>query len=101
MKVYSVYILRCSDQSYYTGVTSELEKRIAEHDIGIDPVCYTYTRRPVDLVFSAEFQRVEEAIAREKQIKGWSRRKKEALIKNEYSKLIEFSKRSRPSSASG
>ena len=99
-KSYYVYILQCADGSYYTGVTSTLEKRVAEHQIGIDSLCYTYTRRPVVLKFSADFQNVHDAIAREKQIKRWSRRKKEALIAGDFSKLVKLSKH-HPSTSSG
>jgi len=101
MKQYYVYILKCSDDSYYTGVTSELEKRIGEHQAGLDPLSYTYSRRPATLVFSADFQRIEEAIEREKQIKGWSRKKKEALIASNFPSLIKASKSKHPSTGSG
>ena len=91
MKIYYVYILECSDGSYYTGITSGLEKRISEHNSGIDQTCYTYSRRPLKLKFVAEFNDVNNAIEREKQIKGWTRRKKQALIAGDFNKLIKFS----------
>lgn len=100
MKAYYVYILECSDKSYYTGITSNLEKRIFEHQKGLNNKCYTYNKRPVKLRFTAELQDVNDAIAREKQIKGWSRKKKEALIKNDFNKLVELSN-CRPSTGSG
>ena len=72
-----VYILRCADKSYYTGHTDNLEQRIAKHEAG-EIEGYTSTRSPVRLVFSEEFPTREEALACERQIKGWSRKKKEA-----------------------
>ena len=77
------YILRCSDGSYYTGHTDSLEKRIAEHKAGEIPG-YTSTRRPVELIFVEAFQSREEALAAELQIKGWSRKKKEAMIRGDW-----------------
>ncbi|QQR85109.1 MAG: GIY-YIG nuclease family protein [Flavobacteriales bacterium] len=77
---YFVYILRCADGSYYTGVTNDLERRMLEHFEGVDRGCFTFSRRPVELAHYEWFNRVEQALAREKQLKGWSRRKKEALI---------------------
>jgi len=84
---YYVYILRCSDSSYYTGITNNLEIRLNQHHSGYNKQAYTYKRRPVELVFHEEFQQVEQAIAFEKQLKGWTRKKKEALIKKEWKKL--------------
>ena len=78
-----VYILRCADRSYYTGHTDDLEKRFAQHRDGAITSCYTYKRRPVQLVFSQSFGSREEALAAEQQIKGWSRAKKEAMIKGD------------------
>jgi putative endonuclease len=84
----SVYILLCSDGSYYTGITRrDVEERVSEHTQGLDPTCYTFPRRPVSIPFSASFQRVDEAVSLERQIKGWSRAKKEALIRGEYEAL--------------
>jgi putative endonuclease len=80
MKDYFVYIVRCSDGSYYTGITNNIERRISEHNTGVDSRCYTFGRRPVTLVFSAMFHDVNQAIRFEKQVKGWSRKKKEAMI---------------------
>ncbi|MFH0814930.1 MAG: GIY-YIG nuclease family protein [Candidatus Falkowbacteria bacterium] len=79
-KYYYVYILRCSDGSYYTGVTNNINHRINQHNDGQKTFCYTYSRRPVVLVYYEEFVDVDKAIAREKQLKGWRREKKEALI---------------------
>jgi predicted GIY-YIG superfamily endonuclease len=97
-----VYILKCSDGSYYTGSAVDLEKRIAEHMAGTFDG-YTSKRLPVELVFSYEMPTIFEAFLRERQIKGWTRRKKEVLIKGEWAKLIEYSKpkETHPSTGSG
>ena len=92
MIFYYVYILKCSDNSYYTGITNDLSRRVNEHNDGINPSCYTYLRRPVQLVFSSEFTEVTLAILFEKQVKGWSRKKKEALINDEWHLLPDLSK---------
>lgn len=91
MKTYFVYILECSDNSYYTGVTNNLEKRFAEHQAGMIRG-YTSTRLPVKIVYSANFNDVNEAISFEKQIKGWSRKKKEALMSGDFDSLIQLLK---------
>jgi putative endonuclease len=89
----TVYILRCSDGSYYTGLTKqEIEARLWEHNAGIYDG-YTAKRRPVELVFHEVYDRIIDAIARERQIKGWSRRKKEALIALDYEALPALSRR--------
>jgi putative endonuclease len=77
---YATYILHCADDSYYTGMTNNLERRMEEHEEGINEDSYTANRKPVKLVWWQDYQYVDQAIAREKQIKGWSRAKKEALI---------------------
>ncbi|MBN2712861.1 MAG: GIY-YIG nuclease family protein [Planctomycetes bacterium] len=87
-----VYILQCSDGSYYTGHTDDLERRIVEHSQGEYMGCYTYSRRPVRLVFSQEFGSREEALASEMQIKGWSRKKKEALIRCDWEEISRLSR---------
>ena len=86
-----VYILRCADGSYYLGHTDDLEARIAAHHMGAIEG-YTRTRRPVTLVFADEFPSREDALARERQVKGWSRAKKEALIKGNWSRLQRLSR---------
>ena len=86
-----VYILECSDKSYYTGSAWNLEKRLWEHQNG-KGANYTSTRLPVRLVFYESFNRIEDAYRREKQIQGWSRRKKLALIESNFDKLVEYSK---------
>jgi len=75
-----VYILRCADDSYYTGHTDNLEQRIGQHRDGVGE-SYTASRRPVVLVWSQEFVTREEALSSERQIKGWRREKKLNLIK--------------------
>jgi predicted GIY-YIG superfamily endonuclease len=84
MHVFVVYILICSDGSFYTGMTSNLDLRIAEHNEGVDSSCYTYSRRPVRLVWSQAFPDETQALARERQIKGWRRAKKQALIRGDW-----------------
>ena len=93
MKLSYVYILKCSDNSYYTGVTSNLTKRLFEHKSGRYIGSYTSNRRPVDLVYYAEFTDISIAIDFEKKIKKWSRAKKEALINEEYEKLPNLAKK--------
>ena len=86
-------MLRCADDSYYVGMTSESETRVWKHQTGYYKDCYTYTRRPVELVYYAHFDYVEDAIAHEKKLKGWSRKKKEALFMGDRDRLVELSKR--------
>lgn len=82
---YVVYILACSDGSYYTGSAADLSKRLWEHETGASPSAYTYSRRPVTLVWtSEEVARYSDALRFERQIKGWSRAKKESLIRGSY-----------------
>jgi putative endonuclease len=92
-KNFYVYMLHCGDESYYTGITNSLERRMNEHIAGYDELSYTHNRQPVKLVYSEIFQWVEDAIKREKQIKGWSRNKKEALIKGDFELLKKLSKK--------
>lgn len=89
--VFYVYILKCSDGSYYTGHTDNLEKRLAAHNEGEVPG-YTLSRRPVALVSADTFATRQDAFERERQIKGWSRAKKEALIKGDWDNLIRLAK---------
>ena len=93
MKWSYVYMLKCSDDTYYTGVTSNLEERISKHNSGFYKECYTFKRRPLELVFYAEFTDISLAIDKEKQLKKWSRAKKEALINGEYGSLINLAKK--------
>ena len=89
---YFVYIVRCSDGSYYTGVTNDYERRIWEHNSGENKLSYTYKRRPVELMYCERFQDVMQAIAWEKQIKGWSRKKKEALFNSDWEEIKRLAK---------
>ena len=81
-----VYILKCSDGSYYTGVTNNPKRRLKEHNEG-EASKYTKGRRPVKLVWISEAGEIGYAIEAEKQIKGWSRAKKEALINDDFDLL--------------
>src|SRR4051794_20349687 len=91
-----VYMLRCSDGSYYVGSARRgLDRRIGEHDEGTYGG-YTSTRRPVTLVWAQHFQVITDAIDTERQIKGWSRAKKEALIRRDYGAIQLLSKRKEP-----
>jgi putative endonuclease len=79
MKPGFMYILECSDGSYYTGSTTDLDLRLAQHQAG-EGANHTAKRLPVKLVYFEEFDRIDKAFYREKQVQGWSRKKKEALI---------------------
>lgn len=92
MRTYYVYILKCADKTYYTGFTNNLERRFSEHQDGENINAYTYKRRPVDLVFYEEFSDPNYAIAFEKKVKDWSRKKKEALIESNWEKLKVYSR---------
>ena len=84
MSKYFVYILKCSDNSYYTGITNDIIRRFNEHQNGANTQCYTFKRRTLSLEFSQEFNDVLQAIYLEKKLKGWSRAKKEALINKDF-----------------
>jgi putative endonuclease len=88
MRTYFVYILECSDKSYYTGITNNLERRLQEHQAGISKDSYTFSRRPIKLIYFVEFSDPNDAIAFEKRIKGWTHKKKEALINGDFEKLV-------------
>jgi putative endonuclease len=81
-----MYILECADGSYYTGSTNNLELRLAQHQAG-EGANHTKKRLPVKLVYFEEFQRIDEAFNREKQVQGWNRKKKEALINSIFDDL--------------
>ena len=85
-----MYILECSDGSYYTGSTKDLEFRLSQHQNG-EGANHTKKKLPVKLVYYEEFQRIDEAFNREKQVQGWSRKKKEALINSQQEKLPNLS----------
>ena len=86
-----LYILKCADGSYYTGSTNNLPLRLAQHQAG-EGCIYTRSRLPVDLVYSQDFPSEHQAFLRERQVKGWSRAKKEALIHGDFEALVELSK---------
>jgi putative endonuclease len=87
-----LYILECSDGSYYVGSTTDLERRIWEHNEGLGAK-YTARRRPVKLAYAAEFESIAEAYEREKQVQGWGRAKRKALIDGDYGALPELARK--------
>ena len=92
----SLYILRCADGSYYVGTArNDIENRVAEHNSG-HYGGYTAKRRPVELVFAQHFEIIKDAISAERQVKGWSRAKKEALISGDWGRVRLLSRRRRP-----
>lgn len=94
-----VYMVQCKDGSYYIGHTEDIELRLAQHNNGYFKG-YTSSRLPIKLVWSDEFPTREEALDREKQIKGWSRAKKEALIRGDWNEIKALSKSKPRKSAS-
>jgi len=92
MKTYYVYILECSDRTFYVGISSNMERRLYEHKSGLNKETYTYSRRPIVLKWLQGFSDPQQAIAFEKQLKGWSRRKKLALIDEDWDNLVKYSK---------
>ena len=93
---YVVYILECSDGSYYTGSAADISRRLWEHETGALSSAYTYSRRPVKLVWNSEVvERYSDALRFERQIKGWSRAKKEALIRGNYEAVHDVVKHER------
>jgi len=97
---YYVYIVRCTDGLYYTGVTNNLERRLWEHNTGYNEKCFTFKRRPVILMYQEKFHDITNAIAFEKQVKGWSRKKKEALFNNDWDEIKKLAKSKSPASSS-
>ena len=91
-----VYILECSDGSYYTGSTRDLERRFIQHNNGTG-ANYTADRRPVVLAWCVEFERVDEAFLWEKRIQGWSRAKKRLLMEGRMDEIVGWSARQRQS----
>ena len=89
----AAYMLRCGDGTYYVGSTRSLELRMSQHYSGAG-ARYTSERMPVEMVWFEEFDRIDEAYAREKQIQGWSRAKREALIAGRFDDLRGLSKKS-------
>ena len=93
MKTYFVYILLCNDGTHYTGITNNLDRRLREHQEGLNPESYTCARLPVELQWQEQFKYVNDAIAWEKRIKKWSSKKKKALIDGDYDELVRASKK--------
>ena len=87
-----VYILRCADGTYYVGSTNDVPARVASHNAG-DAATYTRARRPVTLVYSEAHPDQLTAIRRERQLKGWSHQKRDALVQGDVEKLKQLSKR--------
>ncbi len=87
-----VYILRCADDSYYTGHADDIEARMHLHITGAIKSCYTASRLPVELVFQQTFATREEALSAELRIKGWSRAKKEAMMRDEWAEVSRLSR---------
>ena len=92
MHRYFVYMLLCADGKYYVGMTNDLQRRLAEHEGGKDREAFTYSRRPVKMLYSQEFQWVQHAIAWEKQLKKWSAAKKEALVRGDFDSIAALAK---------
>jgi putative endonuclease len=92
---YAIYILKCSDGSYYTGLTKDLEERLKYHENGTYPESYTFSRRPVKLVWNIITESYQDAFQWEHRIKGWSRVKKEALIRGDIEGIHEIVKSER------
>ena len=82
-----VYMLRCADESLYVGHTEDLEYRLAQHHAGTFITCYTFKRRPLQLVHSQAFETRIEALEAERQLKGWRRAQKEALIVGDWAEV--------------
>jgi putative endonuclease len=93
VKTYFVYMVFCADGTYYIGMTGDLERRLAEHNHGVNPLCYTFSRRPVALVYSSSFDDIWEAIDCEKKLKGWSHWKKSALVRGDWGSVKALSKK--------
>lgn len=88
------YMLRCADGSFYVGCTTDLDARVGQHQAGLQPG-YTANRRPVELVWAEEFQQIDYAITAERQIKGWSRAKKLALIEGDFATISKLASRAK------
>lgn len=92
MPIGFMYILKCADDSYYCGSTIDLSRRIEEHNSGLG-ANYTKKKHPVQLIYFEEYDRIDDAFYREKQIQGWSRAKKEALISGQKNLLSKLAKK--------
>ncbi|GAA3610065.1 GIY-YIG nuclease family protein [Flavivirga amylovorans] len=87
MKTYYVYIIKCSDGLTYTGVTNNISRRFEEHQKGLNKSCFTFKRRPLELIFNQNFNDINQAIYFEKKIKNWSAKKKLALANENFDML--------------
>ncbi len=87
MKTYFVYILKCFDDLLYVGVTNNIERKFEEHQKGLNKNCFTFKRKPLELIFHQVFNDVEQAIYFEKKIKKWSAKKKLALANESFDML--------------
>jgi putative endonuclease len=96
MRTYYVYMLRCFDGTFYTGMTGDFERRYNQHVSGHYETCYTFSRRPLVLVYVSEFDRPEAAIDFEKRLKGWSHKKKRALADRDWPLLNRLASGRRP-----
>ncbi len=92
-KLIYLYIVHCSDNTYYTGVTNNLDKRLLEHNLGINKEAYTYTRRPVELLWHEKFSDFDLAFEWETRIKKWSAKKKKALIDGDFDLIKQLAKK--------
>lgn len=92
-KVIYLYILKCNDDSYYIGVTNNLDRRLTEHNMGVNPESYTFSRRPVELMFHEMFSDFNLAFEWETKIKKWSKAKKQALINGDFDLLKTLAKK--------
>ena len=89
-KLLYVYMVKCSDDLYYVGVTNDINRRILEHNEGTNTDAFTFKRRPVKLVYWQDFSDYNQAIDWETQLKKWSRKKKEALIAEDWERVKEL-----------
>jgi len=85
-------MIRCIDKSIYTGVTNNIEMRFKQHKLGLNPKSYTYSRRPLELIWFEEFKYIDKAIDFEKRLKKWSRAKKLALVKDDWDAIAALSR---------
>jgi putative endonuclease len=84
VRTYYVYMLRCIDGTFYTGVTNDIARRFYQHCSGYNETCYTYSRRPLQLVYVGEFEDIRDAIAFEKKLKSWTHKKKRAFADQDW-----------------
>ncbi len=82
-----LYILKCVNGAYYVGHTDNIEQRLSEHHLGVISNCYTKNKRPLELVFLQDFPTRDAAFHAERQVKGWSRKKKEALMRSDWEEI--------------